>query len=90
MLPKILTEIPGPKSRQLGEELQKYESRNITFISEKFPIFWDSADGINVWDVDGNRFLDLTSAFAVSSLGHRNQFITDALIRQAGDRKSVV
>ncbi|MDA7681786.1 aspartate aminotransferase family protein [Verrucomicrobiales bacterium] len=84
MLPKILTEIPGPKSRQLGEELQKYESRNITFISEKFPIFWDSADGINVWDVDGNRFLDLTSAFAVSSLGHRNQFITDALIRQAG------
>ena len=83
MLPEIVTEIPGPRSRLLGEELHKYESRNVTFISEKFPVFWDNADGINVWDVDGNRFLDLTSAFAVSSLGHKNPSITDALKKQA-------
>ena len=70
MLPEIITEIPGPKSRALAENLHQYESRNITYVSTDFPIFWDRAKNTNVWDVDGNRFLDLTSAFAVSSLGH--------------------
>ncbi len=70
MLPEIITEIPGPKSRALAENLHQYESRNITYVSNDFPIFWDRAKNTNVWDVDGNRFLDLTSAFAVSSLGH--------------------
>ncbi len=70
MLPEIITEIPGPKSRVLAENLHQYESRNITYVSKDFPIFWDRAKNTNVWDVDGNRFLDLTSAFAVSSLGH--------------------
>ncbi|MEC9327596.1 MAG: aspartate aminotransferase family protein [Verrucomicrobiota bacterium] len=70
MLPEIITQIPGPNSRALAENLRQYESRNITYISNDFPIFWDRAKDTNVWDVDENRFLDLTSAFAVSSLGH--------------------
>ena len=70
MLPEIITEIPGPKSRALAENLHQYESRNITYVSNDFPIFWDRAKNTNVWDIDGNRFIDLTSAFAVSSLGH--------------------
>jgi len=83
MLPKLTTQIPGPRSRLLGEQLGRYESKNITFVSDEFPIFWDSAEGSNVWDVDGNCFLDLTSAFAVSSLGHRNPKIIKALSSQA-------
>ena len=70
MLPEIITQIPGPNSRALAENLRQYESRNITYISNDFPIFWDRAKDTNVWDVDENCFLDLTSAFAVSSLGH--------------------
>ena len=63
--------------------MERYESRNVTFISDEFPIFWDKAEGSNVWDVDGNRFIDLTSAFAVSSLGHRNPRLINALNDQA-------
>jgi 4-aminobutyrate aminotransferase-like enzyme len=38
---------------------------------------------VNVWDADGNRFLDLTSAFGVSGLGHTNPAVGEALHSQA-------
>jgi 4-aminobutyrate aminotransferase-like enzyme len=83
MLPDLLTDVPGPGSRLLAAELRRYESRNVTFISADFPIFWERAAGVNVWDVDGNRFLDLTSAFAVSGLGHNAPPIVEALREQS-------
>ena len=70
MLPEILTVIPGPNSLALAERLRRSESRNVTFTSPEWPIFWQRAEGSNVWDADGNRFLDFTSAFGVASLGH--------------------
>ncbi len=83
MLPDLHTSIPGLKSLAFAEELQRHESRNVTFLGPDFPIFWDHAEGVNVWDVDGNRFLDLTSAFGVAGLGHGNTAIHEALIAQA-------
>jgi 4-aminobutyrate aminotransferase-like enzyme len=69
MLPELITEIPGPRSRELARKLRAHESRNVTYVSPHFPVFWQRAMGANVWDVDGNRFLDLTSGFGVASLG---------------------
>src|SRR6266550_3446095 len=65
--------------------LRRHESRNVTYLAEDFPIFWQRASGTNVWDADGNRFLDLTSAFGVSGLGHGNAAITAALVAQSGE-----
>jgi len=84
LLPEIVTPIPGPRSRELAEKLHRYESRNVTFLADDFPIFWQRAAGTNVWDADGNRFLDLTSAFGVSSLGHTHPRVQSALVGQAG------
>ncbi len=70
MLPALRTPIPGPVSLELAAELRRYESRNVTFTGPDFPVFWDRAEGVNVWDVDENRFLDFTSGFAVTGLGH--------------------
>jgi len=70
VLPELLTPIPGPRSRELAVELRAHESRNVTYVSPGFPVFWERAHGANVWDVDGNRFLDLTSGFGVASLGY--------------------
>lgn len=70
MLPEIVTPVPGPKSRQLASRLARVESRNTTFHNTDWPVFWERAAGSNVWDADGNRFLDLTSAFGVATLGH--------------------
>ena len=81
MLPEILTEIPGPHSRALMEKLAHFESRNVTFFSADFPVFWERASGGNVWDADGNRYLDLTSGFGVCGLGHGAT--SEAMVAQA-------
>ncbi len=83
MLPEIQTRIPGPRSRELATALRRHESQNVTFVSAEFPVFWERAEGINVWDVDGNRFLDFTSAFGVSGLGHGHPAIRHALKTQS-------
>ena len=64
----------------------------MTFTSPEFPVFWERAEGMNVWDVDGNRFLDMTGAFAVAGLGHGNADLraamhaqVDTLIHGMGD-----
>ncbi|MEM1060661.1 MAG: aspartate aminotransferase family protein, partial [Verrucomicrobiota bacterium] len=82
MLPELVTEIPGPRSRGLTEELRAYESRNVTYVSPGFPVFWERAEGVNVWDADGNRFLDLTAAFAVTALGHGPEAVRAAAREQ--------
>lgn len=82
-LPDIITEIPGPHSRELAAQLRRHESRNVTHVAEDWPIFWDRAEGTNVWDADGNRFLDLTSAFGVTGLGHTNAEIRSAVVDQS-------
>jgi len=83
MLPEIKTQIPGTKSLQLAERLSRVESQNITFWNENWPIFWQKAKGANVWDVDGNRYIDLTSAFGVAGLGHRFDALTTTIHEQA-------
>ena len=85
MLPELITPIPGPRSLALAEKLRRHESRNVTYLADDFPVFWQRAEGVNVWDADGNRFLDLTSAFGVSGLGHTDAAVRVALVAQSGE-----
>lgn len=84
MLPELRTEIPGPRSRELAARLRRVESRNVTMVAEGWPVFWERAEGVNVWDADGNRFLDFTAGFGVAGLGHSAAAVRDALTTQAG------
>ena len=83
LLPRRVTDIPGPASRALAERLAAVESRNVTFLADDFPVFWTEARGANVRDADGNVFLDLTGAFGVALAGHGPPEILEALSRQA-------
>ncbi|YCM46056.1 aspartate aminotransferase family protein [Verrucomicrobiaceae bacterium 227] len=83
MFPELNTSIPGPGSLELAEKLREHESRNVTYVDPSWPVFWDRAEGTNVWDVDGNRFLDFTSAFGVAGLGHRNVEVVAAMQAQS-------
>ena len=60
--------------------LQQYESRNITHLAEydSWPIVWERAKGVHVWDTEGKKYLDLTGAFAVAATGHTNPRVTKA------------
>src|SRR3954462_12319033 len=66
--------------------LRRYESRNITFIDPdgSWPIVWERAQGVHVWDTEGKRYLDLTSAFGVAACGHGNGRVVAAGRRQMG------
>ncbi|MDJ0624981.1 MAG: aspartate aminotransferase family protein [Candidatus Caenarcaniphilales bacterium] len=84
MLPSIVSsEIPGPNSKQLAQRLQRVESPGLTYLSADFPIFWEKSSETNIWDVDGNCFLDLNSAFGVSGIGHCNDSVIEAITIQA-------
>ncbi len=81
--PVLATAVPGPRSRALAKRLGAVESRNVICVDPEPPIFWERASGSNVWDVDGNRFVDLTAAFGVSNAGHAHPRISQAVAEQA-------
>jgi 4-aminobutyrate aminotransferase-like enzyme len=83
LLPKLITRVPGPKSLRLTRRLHRHESRNVTFVADDFPIVWERASGANVWDVDGNRYVDLIGGFGVANTGHANARVLAAQRKQA-------
>ena len=66
------------------ELLRRFESRNVTFIESdgSWPIVWERARGAQVWDADGNEYLDMTAAFGVAAAGHANPRVIQAAQRQ--------
>ncbi|MEM6961232.1 MAG: aminotransferase class III-fold pyridoxal phosphate-dependent enzyme, partial [Myxococcota bacterium] len=48
------------------------------------PICWQHAEGSNVLDVDGNRYVDFTSGFGVAAIGHRHPEVVKAIRDQSG------
>lgn len=54
-----------------------------TFV-DNAPIIVDSADGHEIIDVDGNRYLDAISSLWVNTVGHHVAELDDALLEQLG------
>ena len=65
-------------------QLRTYESRNVTFTEPdgSWPIVWERARGVQVWDAEGKKYLDLTAAFGVAAAGHANPRVARAGQRQ--------
>ncbi len=82
--PQLVTGVPGPRSSLLGDRLAAVESRNVTCFEPTPPIFWERAQGANVWDVDGNRYVDLTAGFGVANTGHSHPRVIEAVQNQVG------
>jgi 4-aminobutyrate aminotransferase-like enzyme len=79
----LVTAIPGPRSRELAARLARYEAPGVTYLGTDYPVFWERAQGALIVDVDGNRYLDLTSAFGVAASGHTNHAVVGAIQEQA-------
>ncbi len=91
-LPSLRTAIPGPESVAFVERLARTECPAITARRARRadetgvgqdPIVWAEARGSNVMDVDGNVYVDFTSAFGVCGLGHSHPAVVQAAQRQA-------
>jgi len=67
-------------TRQTLGLLRDYESRNVlsTESDGSWPIVWERAKGVHVWDAEGEKYLDLTAAFGVAAAGHANPAVVRA------------
>ena len=79
--PELKGAVPGPRSRALAERLARVECPEVTCLTEP-PIFWERGSGANVFDVDGNRFVDLLAGFGAASLGYAHPELAQAAAEQ--------
>lgn len=79
---RIKTELPGPKARALLERDRKVVSPSYP---RDYPFVMERGRGAEVWDVDGNRFIDFMAGIAVCSTGHSHPDVV-AAIKDAADR----
>ncbi len=78
----IKTELPGPKARALLARDALVDSPSYP---RDYPFVMSHGKGAEVWDVDGNRFLDFAAGIAVCSTGHSHPLVVQA-IKDAADR----
>lgn len=79
-LPLINGPLPGPKSKEIVERDSRVMSASYT---RDYPFVMDRGEGCLVWDVDGNRFLDMAAGIAVCATGHSHPHVIDAITEQA-------
>lgn len=60
--------------------------RPYNFVPGEYPIFFESAKGGRVTDVDGNEYIDLLCAYGPIIIGHREEEIDNAVIEQIQNR----
>jgi len=77
---QLLTEIPGPRSREI---LARKQSAVAAAMTVQAPLIADSALGAVVTDVDGNRLLDLTGGIGCLAVGHAHPHVVEAVQKQA-------
>ena len=68
--PRIVTEIPGPKSRGMVAGEARFLAPGVQSIATLSGLAVQRAEGSVIEDVDGNRFLDLAAGICVNALGH--------------------
>jgi 4-aminobutyrate aminotransferase-like enzyme len=68
------------RTKNILQRLREFESQNVTFIDPdgSWPIVWERASGVHVWDAEGKKYLDLTAAFGVAAAGHANPRVVRA------------
>ena len=78
--PHIITELPGPRAREIIARDEAVTSPSLT---RAYPLVPARGRGLVVEDVDGNRFLDFAAGIAVCSTGHGHPDVVAAIQRQA-------
>ncbi len=79
MKPLITTGPPGPKA----EAILRRDARVIAqSMVRDYPLVVDRAEGMNLWDVDENRYLDYSAGIAVMNLGWNHPEVVQAVTNQ--------
>ena len=80
-LPKIITELPGPKAREV---LARRSEVMPAAIRPLYPIVIGRGEGAMIEDVDGNVFLDWVGGVGVMNIGYSQPELIEAVREQSG------
>jgi 4-aminobutyrate aminotransferase len=72
--------LPGPKAQAIIDRDRKHISPSYP---RGYPFVMDHGAGTDVWDVDGNHFLDFAAGIAVVATGHSHPQVVQAIQKQA-------
>ncbi len=78
---RLVTEIPGPISRDLLARRQAAVARGVSHV---LPVFITAAGGGVLVDADGNSLIDFGSGIAVTSVGNSAPRVAERVRHQAG------
>lgn len=76
---KIKITPPGPRAKKIISK----DHRFIATATKTSPIAAKKASGVQITDVDGNRYLDFTSGVGVTNTGHCHPKVVEAIQKQA-------
>src|SRR5690606_21479984 len=88
LAPDMRVALPGVRGKAFVETLAASECPALTARRARRkersgvahdPIVWSRASGANVWDADGNRYVDLTAGFGVAAIGHGHPSVVRAV-----------
>lgn len=68
--------VPGPNAQAMIARDKKVVSSSYP---RGYPFVMDHGKGVEVWDVDGNRFIDMMAGIAVLSTGHSHPQVVKAV-----------
>jgi len=69
-----MPEVSTNRTSTLIAEVDRYSAHNY----EPLPVVLDRGEGVWVWDVEGNRYLDMLSAYSALNHGHRHPAVMEA------------
>lgn len=74
MLEKVLEIVPTAS--------QTFSKSYLQYPEKCSPLFIEKGKGTYVWDIDGNKFLDIVSGLMSNILGYNDEFVSDAIKSQ--------
>ena len=76
----VTTQRPGP----IAQAIVRRDTQVLAPVSGRvYPFVIDRGEGCEVWDVDGNRYLDFNAGIAVVATGHSHPRVVKAVQEQA-------
>ena len=66
------------------EDIKTTEETYLMHTYGRNQIALEKGQGATLWDVNGKKYIDLTSGIGVNSVGHNNEALVSALHAQAG------
>ncbi len=66
-----------------AQEAIDHENKFVARNYKPLPVLLTRAEGVNAWDMEGKKYLDMMSAYSAVSLGHSHARIINVLIEQA-------